>query len=161
MELGNLTSQYEIIAEYLKGTDVLFCSLHQKAGQIVSYTIQPGIYSLVKKKKQIVEGHRMILGIQTSRGEIFAAYLKVNDVIFCSLHQKAGQIMSYTIQPDIYSPVMKKKIVEGHRLELGNLTSQYEIFAVYLKENDVLFCSLRLQVGQIMNYTIQPGNIHQ
>ena len=64
--------------------------------------------------------------------------------------------MSYTIQPGIYSPVKKKK-VEGHRLELGNLTSQDKIIAAYLKGNDVLFCSLRLQVGQIMNYTIQPG----
>ena len=51
MELGILTSQDVIIAVYLKGNDVLLCSLRLQVGQIMNYTIQPGIYSPVKKKK--------------------------------------------------------------------------------------------------------------
>ena len=159
LELGILTSQDEIIAVYLKGNDVLFCSLHLQVGRIMSYIFQPGIYSPVKTKTQIVEGHRMLLGILTSQDEIIAEYLKGNDVLFCSLHLQVGQIKNYTIQPSIYSPVKKKKqIGEGHRLELGILTNQHEtIIAVFLKGNDVLFCSLRLQVDRFMSYIFQPG----
>ena len=80
MKLGILTSQDEIRAVYLKENDVLFCSLHLQVGQIMSYTIQPGIYSPLKKKKQIVDGHRLELGILTSQDKIIAAYLKGNDV---------------------------------------------------------------------------------
>ena len=57
----------------------------------------------------------------------------------------------------LFTSEEKKQKVEGHRLELWILTSQDAIIRVYLKGNDVLFCSLRLQVGQIMSYTIQPG----
>ena len=84
-------------------------------------------------------------------------YLKGNDVLFCSLRLQVGQIMNYTIQPGIYSPVKKRQIVEGTGLELGSRTSQDKIIAEYLKGNNVLFCSLHLQVGQIMNYTIPSG----
>ena len=105
----------------------MFCLLRLQVGQFMSYTIQPGIYSPVKKKKQIVEGHRLESRILTSQDEIIAEHLKGNDVLFCSLCLQVGQFMSYTIQPGIYSPVKKKKqIVEGHRLELGVLTSQVE-----------------------------------
>ena len=82
LELGILTSQDEIIAVYLKGNDVLFCSLHLQGGQIMNYTIQPGIYSPVKTKINSC-GTQVRIG-DHNKDEIIAAHLKRNYVLFCS-----------------------------------------------------------------------------